>query len=140
MTVVNLDLTKGEHMPDPQQLFLGSDLNGQPITLIAQSPLAGRYDKPIDRESAYEVLMARRVAVPTDSDVPVKGAQEESSIGSQAGAFLGSLAGQTMKTAMRQAANQIGRQLVRGLMGSLLGDEEACVIACSKKAPNRALF
>jgi hypothetical protein len=62
MTVANLDLTKGEHMPDPQQLFLGSDLNGQPITLIAQSPLAGRYDKPIDREPAYEVLMVHRVA------------------------------------------------------------------------------
>lgn len=105
----------------PPQSRIGPLSEAERANLIAQSPLAGRYDKPIDRESAYEMLMVRRGAVPTDSDVPVKGAKEESSFGDQAGAFLGSLAGQAMKTAMRQAANQIGRQLVRGLMGSLLG-------------------
>ena len=105
----------------PPQSRIGPLSEAERANLIAQSSLAGRYDKPIDRESAYEMLMARRVAVPTDSDVPVKGAKEESSFGDQAGAFLGGLAGQAMKTAMRQAANQIGRQLVRGLMGSLLG-------------------
>jgi hypothetical protein len=32
--------------------------------LIAGSPLQGRYDKPIDRESAYEVLMGRKDLAP----------------------------------------------------------------------------
>ena len=89
--------------------------------LIAGSPLQGRYDKPIDRDSAYEVLMGRKGLAPVPEAVPGKPTAEEPSFTEQAGEFLGTAAGQALKSAMRQAANQLGRQLVRGLMGSLLG-------------------
>jgi uncharacterized protein len=102
----------------PPQSRIGPLTEAERVSLIAQSPLAGRYDKPIDRESAYEMLMARKIAL------PVEEAKAEPGLGDQAGTFFGSLAGQAVKTAMRQAANQIGRELVRGLMGSLLGGKK----------------
>lgn len=93
--------------------------------LIAGSALRGRYDQAIDRESAYEMLAARKVAEdPAGAEAPAQKAGEDESFGDKATEFLGSLAGQAMKNAMRQAANQLGRQLVRGLMGSLLGSKK----------------
>lgn len=91
--------------------------------LLRSSPQAGRYDKAVDRESAYEMLTARAAEAPVQApagktaDAPA----EQGGLGDMAGELIGSLASQVMKTAVRQAANQIGRQLVRGLMGSLLG-------------------
>ncbi len=92
----------------PPQSRIGPLSEAERAALIAASPLQGRYDKPIDRESAYEILMARKGQVPSAQQAP-------------AGEFLQSAAGQAIKSAVRQAANQFGRQLVRGLMGSLLG-------------------
>ncbi|RJG14242.1 DUF853 family protein [Pseudomonas cavernicola] len=108
----------------PPQSRIGPLSEAERVALVRQSPQAGRYDKPIDRESAYE-LLAARAALPEEA-VPAPTAQGKSSaseggLGGMAGDLLGSLAGQMMKTAVRQAANQLGRQLVRGLMGSLLG-------------------
>lgn len=103
----------------PPQSRIGPLSEAERASLIAQSPLAGRYDKPVDRESAYEMLMARKVAAPDPDAATAK--EEGGGFADMAGGFLGGLAGQAMKSAMRTAANQIGRDLVRGLMGSLLG-------------------
>ncbi|MNT85716.1 hypothetical protein D3C72_2259060 [compost metagenome] len=90
--------------------------------LIRQSPLAGRYDRAVDRESAYELLSARAAqAEAPAAEAKGKPAEQDKSLGDMAGELLGGAVGQAMKSAMRQAANQIGRELVRGLMGSLLG-------------------
>jgi len=94
------------------QSRIGPLSEAERVALIRQSPQAGGYDKPIDRESAYELLNAR---------APDKIGATTGGIGEMAGDLLGSLASQAMKSAVRQAANQIGRELVRGLMGSLLG-------------------
>ncbi|MEB0043141.1 MULTISPECIES: helicase HerA-like domain-containing protein [unclassified Pseudomonas] len=103
----------------PPQSRIGPLSETERAVLIAQSPLAGRYDKPVDRESAYEMLMARKIAPP---DVGVQPAKDiPGGLAERAGGFFSGLAGQAMKNAMRTAANQIGRELVRGLMGSLLG-------------------
>ncbi|NNJ13950.1 DUF853 family protein [Pseudomonas putida CSV86] len=99
----------------PPQSRIGPLSEAERAALVAGSPLAGRYDKPIDRESAYEILMTRK------GEAPVVAAKEEESLADKAGEFLQSAAGQAIKSAVRQAANQFGRQLVRGLMGSLLG-------------------
>jgi DNA helicase HerA-like ATPase len=109
----------------PPQSRIGPLTEGERATLIRQSPLLGRYDKPIDRESAYEILTAR-VEPPVAEKPSAVGKGKEPSgggIGDMAGELLGGLASQVMKTAVRQAANQIGRQLVRGLLGSLLGSK-----------------
>ncbi|MBN6774005.1 DUF853 family protein [Pseudomonas granadensis] len=105
----------------PPQSRIGPLSATERTVLIAGSPFKGRYDKPIDRESAYEILMGRKGLAP-DADAPAgKAAAEEPSLADRAGEFLGTAAGQALKSAMRQAANNLGKQLVRGLMGSLLG-------------------
>ena len=102
----------------PPQSRIGPLSDAQRAHLIATSPLAGRYDKPIDRESAYEMLSARKGSAPASEQAS---ATPEDSFADKAGEFLQSAAGQAIKSAVRQAAGQLGRQLVRGLMGSLLG-------------------
>lgn len=102
----------------PPQSRIGPLSEGERAALIRQSPLAGRYDKPFDRESAYEILTARAAQASQSAAPSAK--QESSTVGSAA-EYLGGLASQALKSAMRQAATQLGRQLVRGLMGSLLG-------------------
>ncbi|WP_145188103.1 MULTISPECIES: helicase HerA-like domain-containing protein [unclassified Pseudomonas] len=85
--------------------------------LIASSPLRGRYDQAVDRESAYELLTQRKGEPVEPAPVP----KAEESFADKAGEFLQGAAGQAIKSAVRQAANQLGRQLVRGMLGSLLG-------------------
>ncbi|KDN97707.1 helicase HerA-like domain-containing protein [Pseudomonas donghuensis] len=105
----------------PPQSRIGPLSAAERAALIAASPLAGRYDKPVDRESAYEMLNARKGGAAEPEQAP---AAAEESFADKAGEFLQSAAGQAIKSAVRQAANQFGRQLVRGLMGSLLGSSK----------------
>ena len=100
----------------PPQSRIGPLTEAERAALIASSPLLGRYDKPIDRESAYEVLMARKGVAPQEQAAP-----HEPGLLDQAGDFLGTTAGKALQSMARQAASQMGRQLVRGLLGSLLG-------------------
>ena len=101
----------------PPQSRIGPLSEAERSLLIRQSALAGRYDQPVDRESAYEMLLARQVPV----DNANTDAASDKGFGDRAGEFLGGMAGQAIKSVMRQAVSQIGRELVRGMMGSLLG-------------------
>ncbi len=101
----------------PPQSRIGPLAESERSALIRQSPLAGQYDKPFDRESAYEILTARA----TQASEQVQAGKQAPSTASVAGEFFGGLASQAVKSAMRQVANQLGRQLVRGVLGSLLG-------------------
>lgn len=105
----------------PPQSRIGPLSDAERAALVRSSPQAGRYDKAIDRESAYEMLLARAARSqpePVPTEKPTKPAAKAES---GAGDFLSGLASQAMKTAVRQVANQLGRQLVRGLLGSLGG-------------------
>ncbi len=102
----------------PPQSRVGPLSEAERMQLIARSSLRGRYDKPVDRESAYEILSARAMHAVEGAERPVeKPARGKSSAGSD----LGDLAGRVVKSALSQAASQLGRQLARGLLGSLLG-------------------
>ncbi|WP_139138833.1 helicase HerA-like domain-containing protein, partial [Pseudomonas sp. NBRC 111141] len=105
----------------PPQSRIGPLSAAERAALIAASPLVGRYDKPVDRESAYERLTQRKGEALEPAPQPKV---DEESFADKAGDFLQSAAGQAIKSAVRQAANQLGRQLVRGLMGSLLGGKK----------------
>ncbi len=102
----------------PPQSRVGPLSEAERATLIARSGLRGRYDQPVDRESAYEILAARAAQTVEQS----KAVAEKSRRGqSTASGDLGDLAGRVVKSALSQAASQLGRQLARGLLGSLLG-------------------
>jgi hypothetical protein len=84
--------------------------------VIRASPLAGRYERAVDRESAYEQLRARAEQGP--GPAPGRGAaRPPPGAAEAAGKVIGAMA----QSAARAAGTQIGRQLVRGLLGSLFG-------------------
>jgi uncharacterized protein len=83
---------------------------------MAASPLGGRYDQTVDRESAYEVLKKRAEAAQRP--------QAEHEAPAQLGAPPRSRRQTPMEaivtSAARSLGTQIGRQIVRGLLGSFL--------------------
>ena len=85
---------------------------------LISSPLANRYDKAIDRESAHEILKQRaeKIALFEANVKPVRKAAARTEK-SQIEDLVGSMA----KSAVRSIGSQLGRQIVRGLLGSLLG-------------------
>ncbi len=78
--------------------------------IISSSPIAGHYEKEIDRESAHEQLKARAES----GEGAATGKKAEKS---QAEALLGSLA----KSAAHAIGSQLGRQIIRGVLGSIFG-------------------
>ena len=102
----------------PPQSRVGVLSEAERAELIAHSPLRGRYDQPVDRESAYEMLTARARQAAEASPEP---APANAGKRGREGGAVGDFAGRVLKSALNQAASQIGRQIVRGLLGSLLG-------------------
>lgn len=85
--------------------------------LIRQSALFGRYEKTVDRESAYELLAAR--AVQTEAARPEVTPTEELPSRPR-GRQRASVVEAVAMSAARAIGSQIGRQLIRGVLGSLL--------------------
>jgi DNA helicase HerA-like ATPase len=94
--------------------------------LIASSPIAGHYEKLVDRESAYEKLRSRAAEK-----------QEEAAAAKPTGSVLSDvLFGKTgprggkqskgiieaaTQSAARAIGSELGRQVLRGVLGSILG-------------------
>jgi len=104
--------------------------------VIADSVVAGTYDKAVDRESAFEKLKARAdAAMAAAPAAGVGGAGGGPAEGGMMGGLKDILFGSTgprggrregmldamAKTAGRTASSAITREIVRGVLGSLLG-------------------
>jgi hypothetical protein len=104
--------------------------------LVASSIVAGRYEKTIDRESAFELLAARMgggTAVPHDA--PAGGSAAPAGGGGMMGGLSDILFGSTgprggrkegmvdalAKSAARSVGSSLAREITRGVLGSLLG-------------------
>ena len=98
--------------------------------ILAASPVAGKYEAMIDRESAFEMLSARAAEAAQEQSAETarteareaaaaKAREEAAAARAYRQSPRGKLEQAAMSTA-RSAANQLGRSLVRGLMGSLL--------------------
>ena len=112
----------------PPQSQIGPILPQQRNELIRTSFVFGRYEKTIDRESAYELLKAKaqRAASATPQVVfqdfgapPSTTRQTRTTARStrQPDSIVESIA----KSTLRAAGSQLGRSLIRGVLGSLLG-------------------
>ena len=102
--------------------------------LIASSPVAGVYEKPVDRESAFELLKQRAGAADA-SPAAGPAAPAPASGGGVLGELGGVLFGSTgprggrrdglvdafAKSAARSMGSAVARQFTRGVLGSLLG-------------------
>jgi uncharacterized protein len=112
-------------------------------SVIAKSPIRGKYDQAIDPESVYEVLHKRineRADAETAPPPPPRTAPEQPSSGGGWGDVLGGVLGgggtgrrrgrmsttevvvkQVARSVASQVGTQIGRALIRGILGSLGG-------------------
>jgi DNA double-strand break repair helicase HerA and related ATPase len=87
-----------------------------------------KYDSPVNRESAHEILSQRAVAAtaPAENRREDHPGEERSGSGSIRDVIWGTRRRQGMvETAAKQAArtvgSQIGRQILRGVLGGILG-------------------
>lgn len=117
---------------------IGPITPAQRQALIAQSLVAGAYEKAVDRESAHEKLKGRAAAAPTTApagrtmqDAPTS----DAGAASGGGGWLGDVAGGLLrgsgrkdsvletvaKSAARSIGSTVGREIIRGVLGSLLG-------------------
>ena len=119
----------------PPGSLIGPIDDTQRRCLLATSLVAGIYDKAVDRESAYEVLLARSAQAPTATggvapntspDNGVMGGLNEFLFGSTGprGGKKDGLVQSLVKSTTRNMANQLGRQILRGVLGSLTGSKK----------------
>jgi uncharacterized protein len=97
--------------------------------VMGRSPVAGRYDQAIDRESAHEVLQHRAQQAAQAADGPIRESgqpryEHARRVGSGTGSRPRASTRQTPVEAMitsaaRSLGTQLGRQLLRGVLGSL---------------------
>jgi len=92
--------------------------------VLDRSPLKGRYDENIDRESAYEKLTQR--AEDVERQAIAKKAEESAAAEARTTQKRRASSRQSATEAMitsaaRAVGSQIGRRIVRGILGSLLG-------------------
>ncbi|QNI38139.1 helicase HerA-like C-terminal domain-containing protein [Edaphobacter albus] len=125
----------------PPHSQIGPITPEQRTAIIQSSVVAGVYDTPVDRESAYEKLKGK-VATSTAASSPASGGAGAGTVehgsgwlGSleSAGTMLGGVFGSggsrrgdtvvqaMVKSAARTMGSTVGRQIVRGVLGSLLG-------------------
>jgi DNA helicase HerA-like ATPase len=94
--------------------------------LVARSPVAGRYDQSVDRESAHEklVVRARQMQVERAEARPEEAAptpRTQSGARPAARGRTRESAGEAfMKSAARAVGSSLGRQIIRGILGSLM--------------------
>ena len=114
----------------PPESQIGPVSESERNAIIQRSPLQGRYDQAMDRQSAYEMLKARAEAaqaqeaqLQADLEAAKRRQQEErSQRRSASGGRRRQSAGEAMiKSAARAIGSQIGRQIIRGVLGSIFG-------------------
>lgn len=113
----------------PAKSLFGPVTPEQRQEMIRKSPVYGRYEQMVDRESAYEVLKkkaARKEAEPEkaperrpgrDYDYPRERRYDYQGYGHQR---RGRPRDTMMEKMAKQAVSTLGRELVRGILGSLL--------------------
>lgn len=95
-------------------------------SLLANSPVAGRYDTPLDRPSAYETLSRRAAERAVERQAQARAASEPARAETRradrqgpSGRMESELA-RVATSVGRAMATQLGRSLVRGILGSLM--------------------
>ncbi|HDR2753588.1 MULTISPECIES: helicase HerA-like C-terminal domain-containing protein [Enterobacter] len=99
--------------------------------LINNSPVYGKYEDEVDRESAFEMLQKGVQATTESQNTPTTSAQPSAVDDGILGGLKDILFGSTgprggkrdgvVQTMAKSAARQVTNQIVRGMLGSLLG-------------------
>ncbi len=112
----------------PPRCRMGAITDEERATVRSRSPVGAKYDQPVNRESAYEILKAR--AEKAQAEPERKGKQEMKKQPEERSAMSELMWGtkrrqglaQTMaKQTARTVGSQLGRQIIRGILGSIMG-------------------
>ena len=102
----------------PPQSRLGPVTPAERQAVMQQSPLRGRYEQAIDRESAYEMLKKKNQPAPAMDEAGQRPGHTRSMPGSR---NTGTELFETVaKSVLRSVGSSLGRSIVRGLLGSIL--------------------
>jgi len=111
----------------PPRCRMGTITAEERAATLARSPVGAKYDRPVNRESAYEILTRRR----TETAAPDRAAPDRTPAAKPEGDMLhdwlwGTGRRQGMvesmaKQAARTVGSQLGRQILRGVLGGITG-------------------
>jgi len=108
----------------PPESRLGPISDAERATAIGRSPLKGKYDTPLDRESAHERLeqrAAQAAARAADDERRAEAEKSRTSTPRRSGSRQRQSVGEAFITsAARSGGRSLGTRLVRGILGSLL--------------------
>ena len=112
----------------PPRCRMGAVTPEERATVWARSPIGSKYDTPVNRESAYEILSRRTLE---REAAAWRANQAEATKPTEGGSLVDDLLWGTKrrqgmvetlaKQAARTVGSQIGRQILRGVLGGILG-------------------
>ncbi|MEX1302044.1 MAG: helicase HerA-like domain-containing protein [Desulfotignum sp.] len=117
-----------ETLISPPRCRMGSLTAQERAAIVLRSPVGMKYDMPLNRESAHEILTRRAQETASNVPEPNKGTHPE--VPEKESVFKDFLWGtkrrqgmvETMaKQTVRTVGSQIGREIFRGLLGGLFG-------------------
>ncbi len=104
----------------PPGTFVGPVIVQQRMHTMQQSPIAGKYDEAVNRESAHEMLAGRAEQGSKMLDKTSDKNKPEPVEKKRASRRSDSLATTITKSVLRSVGSQIGRQIARGILASML--------------------
>jgi uncharacterized protein len=115
----------------PPRSRIGPATAAERAAVIANSPVAGIYERSVDRESAHEILKSRREQIAAEARQQAQAATpagDKSVLGEVLGGVFGGgssrrqSTGEAMvKSAARAIGSEVGRRIIRGVLGSIMG-------------------
>ena len=111
----------------PPEGRMGPLSEDERATIMQRSPMRGRYDASMDRQSAYEMLKQRAEAAQASetqrlSELESEKMQRQAQRRQSSGGGRRQTVGEAMiKSAARSIGSSIGRQIIRGVLGSIFG-------------------
>ena len=115
----------------PPRCRIGSLSPEERAAVRSRSPLGGKYDTRVNRESAFEILSKRMEPAPAEPAPPAPAGRTQSGGKPKEGGVIGDLLWGTKrrqgmvetlgKQVVRSVGSGLGRQIVRGILGSIFG-------------------
>jgi hypothetical protein len=111
----------------PPRSRIGPMTKAERTEIFQRSPLKGRYDEAVDRQSAYEMLeerereLARKRTAAADAEARRKEQEKAARKKKPSGSRRQSVGEAFMKSMVRTVGTSIGRSIVRGILGSIVG-------------------
>jgi uncharacterized protein len=115
----------------PPRCRMGAITPEERAAVRARSPVGGKYETRVNRESAYEILSQRKAPAGSAGSSPAQAEQPATNQQSRTGGALDELLWGTKrrqgmvetmaKQAARSVGSQLGRQILRGVLGGIFG-------------------